>query len=124
LAGQSSALAQPLGTGSLLSAKSTQSNACDAVQLRDLEAAIAKLPPEQREVILLVGLEGMLYEHVASILRVPIGTVRSRLFDLHIGALSGRTAHVVDILVMQDGEEPGPQIGPGLPEVLLGNGPQ
>jgi hypothetical protein len=113
-----------LGTGSLLSAKSTQSNACDAVQLRDLEAAIAKLPPEQREVILLVGLEGMLYEHVASILRVPIGTVRSRLFDLHIGALSGRTAHVVDILVMQDAEEPGPQIGPGLPEVLLGNGPQ
>ena len=58
---------------------STQSNAFDSVQLRDLEKAIAKLPPEQRQVILLVGLEGMPYEHVASILRVPIGTVRSRL---------------------------------------------
>src|SRR5205085_7534999 len=58
---------------------STQSNAFDAVQLRDLEAAIAKLPAEQRQVILLVGLEGMPYEHVATILRVPIGTVRSRL---------------------------------------------
>jgi RNA polymerase sigma-70 factor, ECF subfamily len=58
---------------------STQSNAFDSVQLRDLETAIAKLPPEQRQVILLVGLEGMPYEHVASILRVPIGTVRSRL---------------------------------------------
>src|SRR4051794_12995782 len=38
---------------------STQSNAFDAVQLRELEVAIAKLPPEQRQVILPVGLEGM-----------------------------------------------------------------
>ena len=58
---------------------STQSNAFDSVQLRDLETAIAKLPPEQRQVILLVGLEGLPYEEVASILQVPIGTVRSRL---------------------------------------------
>jgi RNA polymerase sigma-70 factor, ECF subfamily len=57
----------------------TQSNAFDTVQLRDLEAAIAKLPQEQRQVILLVGLEGMLYEEVAIVLGVPIGTVRSRL---------------------------------------------
>jgi len=49
------------------------------LELRDLEAAIAKLPQEQRQVILLVGLEGMRYEEVATILRVPVGTVRSRL---------------------------------------------
>ena len=34
---------------------------------------------EQRQVILLVGLEGMDYEGTAKILNVPIGTVRSRL---------------------------------------------
>jgi len=55
------------------------SNAIAALQLRDLEAAIAKLPQEQRQVILLVGLEGMRYEEVALILGVPVGTVRSRL---------------------------------------------
>jgi RNA polymerase sigma-70 factor (ECF subfamily) len=55
------------------------SNAIAALQLRDLEAAIARLPQEQRQVILLVGLEGMRYEEVALILGVPIGTVRSRL---------------------------------------------
>jgi RNA polymerase sigma-70 factor (ECF subfamily) len=56
-----------------------QSNAIPVLQLRDLERAIAKLPHEQRQVVLLVGLEGMAYEEVAKILRVPVGTVRSRL---------------------------------------------
>jgi RNA polymerase sigma-70 factor (ECF subfamily) len=49
------------------------------LELRDLERAIAKLPEEQRSVILLVGLEGMRYEEVAAVLDVPVGTVRSRL---------------------------------------------
>jgi RNA polymerase sigma-70 factor (ECF subfamily) len=49
------------------------------LELRDLERAIAKLPDEQRSVLLLVGLEGMRYEEVASVLDVPVGTVRSRL---------------------------------------------
>src|SRR5579883_3296190 len=51
----------------------------DALQLRDLERALAQLPAEQRQVILLVGLEGMRYEEVATVLGIPIGTVRSRL---------------------------------------------
>jgi RNA polymerase sigma-70 factor (ECF subfamily) len=50
-----------------------------SLELRDLERAIAKLPEEQRSVILLVGLEGMRYEEVAEVLDVPVGTVRSRL---------------------------------------------
>src|SRR5271170_3213820 len=50
-----------------------------SLQLRDLDRAIASLPEEQRQVILLVGLEGMRYEEVATILDIPIGTVRSRL---------------------------------------------
>ena len=58
---------------------SVQANAMDVLQLRDLEAALAKLPLEQREVILLVGLEGLPYEEVASVLGIPTGTVRSRL---------------------------------------------
>lgn len=56
-----------------------EANAMDVLQLRDLEAALGMLAPEQRQVILLVGLEGMSYEEVAAILGIPIGTVRSRL---------------------------------------------
>jgi len=48
-------------------------------QLRELDEAIGKLAMEQRQVILLIGLEGMSYEEAAVILDVPIGTVRSRL---------------------------------------------
>jgi RNA polymerase sigma-70 factor, ECF subfamily len=44
----------------------------------ELERALAQLPLEQRQVILLVGLEGMSYEDTAGILGLPIGTVRSR----------------------------------------------
>ena len=49
------------------------------LELRDLERALDKLPIEQREVIVLVGFEGMAYEEVAEVLGVPVGTVRSRL---------------------------------------------
>jgi RNA polymerase sigma-70 factor, ECF subfamily len=48
-------------------------------QLQELEHALSQLPEGQRQVILLVGLEGMSYEDVAAILQIPIGTVRSRL---------------------------------------------
>ena len=50
-----------------------------ASQLREMDEALARLPAEQREVILLVGLEGMSYETAATVLSVPVGTVRSRL---------------------------------------------
>ena len=48
-------------------------------QLCELDQALAQLPEEQRQVILLVGLEGVSYEDAAAILDVPIGTIRSRL---------------------------------------------
>jgi RNA polymerase sigma-70 factor (ECF subfamily) len=54
-------------------------NATDSLQLRDLHRAMGRLPEEQRQAILLVGLEGMSYEQAALILNVPLGTVRSRL---------------------------------------------
>jgi RNA polymerase sigma factor (sigma-70 family) len=51
----------------------------DTLLVRDLERAIARLPDEQRSVLLLVTIEEMSYEEVAQTLAVPIGTVMSRL---------------------------------------------
>ena len=47
--------------------------------LSDLDRAISQLPEEQRAIILLIGLEGMSYAETASILRLPVSTMRSRL---------------------------------------------
>lgn len=49
------------------------------LELRDLDRALGQLPAEQRAVILLAGLEGMPYAEIGAVLRIPVGTVRSRL---------------------------------------------
>src|SRR5215469_2857760 len=49
----------------------------DALWLR---RAIGQLDEEQREVLLLREYEQLSYEEIASILRIPLNTVRSRLF--------------------------------------------
>lgn len=51
----------------------------DGLEIRDMEAALQLLPPEQREILLLVALEEMKYDEVAATLRIPLGTVMSRL---------------------------------------------
>jgi RNA polymerase sigma-70 factor, ECF subfamily len=56
-----------------------EDNHARRLEMRDLDAALQQLPPEQREVVLLVGLEEMSYAQVAQALDVPVGTVMSRL---------------------------------------------
>jgi RNA polymerase sigma-70 factor (ECF subfamily) len=59
-----------------LPARPTQN---DALELRDFARHLARLPDEQREVLLLVALEDLSYEDAAKVLGVPVGTVMSRL---------------------------------------------
>ncbi len=49
------------------------------LELRDMETALRGLADEQREILLLVALEGMPYDDVAQTLGIPVGTVMSRL---------------------------------------------
>ncbi len=52
---------------------------------RQVREAIAQLPEEQRSVLVLREIDGCDYESIASILEVPIGTVRSRLSRARLG---------------------------------------
>lgn len=58
--------------------------ALDLVESRDLSrrvaAAVAALPPEQREVIVLKEYEGLTFVEIAETLDLPVSTVKTRLY--------------------------------------------
>ena len=45
----------------------------------DLRVALAKLSPDQREAVLLIGAEGFSYEEAAQICGTAVGTIKSRV---------------------------------------------
>ncbi len=49
------------------------------IQRLSLDAAMERLPEEQRLVVALVLVEGLAYKEAAEVLEVPMGTVTSRL---------------------------------------------
>lgn len=49
------------------------------LEMRDFKAALALLPEDQREAIILIGASGFSYEEAAQIMGCAIGTVKSRL---------------------------------------------
>jgi RNA polymerase sigma-70 factor, ECF subfamily len=51
----------------------------DAAAALDFDRALRRLSLEHRQVLLLVGLEGLNYREVAAELDIPVGTVMSRL---------------------------------------------
>jgi RNA polymerase sigma-70 factor (ECF subfamily) len=60
-------------------------NAAQTVVDREtLRGALLGLSQEHREVIVMHELEGLRYEEIATVLRVPLGTVKSRLHNAFI----------------------------------------
>jgi RNA polymerase sigma-70 factor (ECF subfamily) len=59
-------------------------SALDLMQAHDLarlvSAAMAELPEEQREVIVLKEYQGLTFQEIADSLRVPVSTVKTRLY--------------------------------------------
>ena len=47
------------------------------LDFEDFRTALTKVPPDQREALLLVGAQGMSYEEAAQVTGVPVGTVRA-----------------------------------------------
>ena len=52
----------------------------DAEDLQELERALAQLPIIEREVLTLFYLQELSLNEVAEALKVPVGTIKSRLF--------------------------------------------
>lgn len=56
--------------------------------LREVQSAIATLPPEQRLTLLLVTVEGLSYKEAAEVAAVPVGTIMSRLARARVALLA------------------------------------
>src|SRR5918997_2415248 len=65
--------------GSYAAKLRTQPDQQTHLDYEDFRTALTKLPPDQREALLLVGAQGMSYEEAAQVTGVAVGTIKSRV---------------------------------------------
>jgi RNA polymerase sigma-70 factor (ECF subfamily) len=71
-----------------------------SVELAELRTALAKLPPDQREALILVGADGRSYEEAAQICGCAVGTIKSRV--------NRARTRLAEMLLIQGAEDFGP----------------
>jgi RNA polymerase sigma-70 factor, ECF subfamily len=81
------------------------------VEFEEFRVALAKLPPDQREALLLVGASGFSYEEAADICGCAVGTIKSRV--------NRARARLADMLSIESMEDFGPDIATRA--ILAGN---
>ena len=67
------------------------------LEFQEFKAALAKLPPDQREALILVGASGFSYEEAAAICGCAVGTIKSR-----VNRARARLAELLSIESMDD----------------------
>jgi len=70
------------------------------LDFEDMRKALAKLPVDQREALILVGAEGLSYEEAAQICDCAIGTIKSRV--------NRARTRLAELLAVEDGGDFGP----------------
>jgi len=65
--------------GALTVAMATHPEQAGKLDMQDFQAALAELPDDQREAIILIGATGLSYEEAAEICDCAVGTVKSRV---------------------------------------------
>ena len=65
--------------GSYAASLKSQPEQTGRVEFEEFRTALAKLPPDQREALILVGASGFSYEEAAEICGCAVGTIKSRV---------------------------------------------
>ena len=79
----------------------------------EVTRAIDDLPEEQRTPVVLSDLEGLTYAEIATVMRVPVGTIRSRLFRARRRLRRRLFDYAAEMgyLPARNGKEPEPDAG-------------
>jgi RNA polymerase sigma-70 factor, ECF subfamily len=72
------------------------------VEFQEFRGALNKLPPDQREALILVGASGFSYEEAAEICGCAVGTIKSRV--------NRARARLADMLSIESTEDFGPDV--------------
>jgi RNA polymerase sigma-70 factor (ECF subfamily) len=86
--------------GSYAESLKSQPEQHSRVEFEEFRQALAKLPPDQREALLIVGASGFSYEEAAAICDCAVGTIKSRV--------NRARARLSDMLSIRDADEFGP----------------
>ena len=70
------------------------------LEFKEFRTALAKLPPDQREALILVGASGFSYEEAAAICECAVGTIKSRV--------NRARTRLADLLSIESAEDFGP----------------
>jgi RNA polymerase sigma-70 factor (ECF subfamily) len=86
--------------GSYAESLKSQPEQNSRLEFQEFRAALAKLPPDQREALILVGASGFSYEEAAAICECAVGTIKSRV--------NRARTRLADLLSIESAEDFGP----------------
>jgi len=84
-------------TGMYAESMKSQPEQASRLEFEELRAALARLPDDQREAVLLVGASGFSYEEAAAICGCAVGTIKSR-----VNRARNRLAELMSIESLED----------------------
>jgi RNA polymerase sigma-70 factor (ECF subfamily) len=86
--------------GSYADTLKSQPEQAGRLEFNEFRAALDKLPPDQREALILVGASGFSYEEAAAICECAVGTIKSRV--------NRARTRLADLLSIEGAEDFGP----------------
>ena len=86
--------------GSYAESLKSQPEQSSRLEFQEFRTALAKLPPDQREALILVGASGFSYEEAATICDCAVGTIKSRV--------NRARTRLADLLSIESAEDFGP----------------
>ncbi|HEY0440721.1 MAG TPA: sigma-70 family RNA polymerase sigma factor [Xanthobacteraceae bacterium] len=86
--------------GSYADTLKSQPEQSSRVEFEEFRGALAKLPPDQREALILVGASGFSYEEAAEICGCAVGTIKSRV--------NRARSRLADLLSIESADDFGP----------------